>query len=395
MPLPSPVFVFLGGIASQLLTIGIARFAYTPLLPVMQAQAGLSDQGAGLLGAMIYAGYLLGTLALAVIKTPMLRLAVFRGCLLLGVASTLVMGFTDTFWVWALSRFLGGLSGVAGMLLAAEFILGWLQRHDRRLDLGPHFVGLGLGISLAGLMTLIMGAGSDWAGQWRWFAGASALLLPLAWGLTPTPQAAPPHPARASSRQGTDTRWFWVFGAGYFAAGWGYSVGATFCVGILTAGGESQSAASLVWFVLGLATAAGAMLGSLAARRFGPMPVLLACMGCQVGSLLGFALDAGLAFSSLAAILFGASFVVIVSLSLMLAGLRMPGAAGTAMARMTLLYGGGQICAPIVTAWLLAKSGGYGIALILSAALLVVGLICMAFADRSASESESLGQRVL
>ncbi|MDN5569526.1 MAG: YbfB/YjiJ family MFS transporter, partial [Paracoccus sp. (in: a-proteobacteria)] len=60
-----PYAVFAGGIAAQLLTIGIARFAYTPLLPVMQEQAGLSAEWAGILGALIYAGYLLGTLTLA------------------------------------------------------------------------------------------------------------------------------------------------------------------------------------------------------------------------------------------------------------------------------------------------------------------------------------------
>ena len=39
-----PYVVYTGGIAAQLLTIGIARFAYTPLLPVMQEQAGLTAE---------------------------------------------------------------------------------------------------------------------------------------------------------------------------------------------------------------------------------------------------------------------------------------------------------------------------------------------------------------
>lgn len=40
--------VLLAGLFSQLLCVGVARFAYTPLLPVMQQQTWLSDaQGAG------------------------------------------------------------------------------------------------------------------------------------------------------------------------------------------------------------------------------------------------------------------------------------------------------------------------------------------------------------
>jgi predicted MFS family arabinose efflux permease len=379
MSLPKPVAVFCGGIAAQLLTIGVARFAYTPLLPVMQAQAGLTEQFAGVLGAMIYAGYLLGTLTLAVIQAPAFRLAAFRLCLIIAVVSTAMMGMTQNIWIWAISRFLGGLSGVAGMLLAAEFILGWLRQNERPLDLGPHFMGLGLGISLAGLITLLLGAGADWALQWNVFAAAALVLLPIAWILTPSP--AKRRKAVSSSRN-VDVgpgavRWFWVFGTGYFAAGWGYAVGATFCVDILTSGGQSQSAASTVWLILGISNAMGAMLGSVASRRFGPMPVLLVCMACQILSLVGFILHEGLLLSYLCAILFGGSFVVIVSLSLMLAGLKMPRAGGTAMARMTLLYGAGQILAPIATSRLLAVSGSYSIPLLVAALILTAGLFAM------------------
>jgi predicted MFS family arabinose efflux permease len=161
------------------------------------------------------------------------------------------------------------------------------------------------------------------------------------------------------------------------AAGWGYSVGATFCVDILTSGGQSQSAAATVWLILGIANACGAMLGSVASRRFGPMPVLMVCMMCQIIALIGFIAHGGLIVSYLCAILFGGTFVVIVSLSLMLAGLKMRGGEGTAMARMTLLYGAGQILAPIVTARLMTITGSYSAPLILAAVILAGGSLAM------------------
>ena len=47
--------VLLAGLFSQLLCVGVARFAYTPLLPVMQDQAGLSAAAGGWLASWNYA----------------------------------------------------------------------------------------------------------------------------------------------------------------------------------------------------------------------------------------------------------------------------------------------------------------------------------------------------
>ncbi len=48
------------GIFSLILVLGVARFSYTPLLPLMQQQAGLGVAEAGWLAAINYAGYLSG-----------------------------------------------------------------------------------------------------------------------------------------------------------------------------------------------------------------------------------------------------------------------------------------------------------------------------------------------
>ena len=57
--------VIAGGILALVLCIGVARFAYTPLLPLMQQQAGLSDLAAGWLAATNYMGYMSGALLAA------------------------------------------------------------------------------------------------------------------------------------------------------------------------------------------------------------------------------------------------------------------------------------------------------------------------------------------
>ena len=51
-PRPSQLKVMLAGVMSLILTLGIARFSYTPLLPIMQAQTGLGDAGGGWLATV-------------------------------------------------------------------------------------------------------------------------------------------------------------------------------------------------------------------------------------------------------------------------------------------------------------------------------------------------------
>ena len=75
------VMVFAGGIAAQLLTIGIARFSFTTLLPVMLEQTALSPVTGGLLGGAIYAGYLAATLLLSLVRAPATRWARIRAAL--------------------------------------------------------------------------------------------------------------------------------------------------------------------------------------------------------------------------------------------------------------------------------------------------------------------------
>ena len=102
--------VLLAGVFSQILCIGIARFAYTPLLPVMQQQSWVSDADGGWLAALNYAGYMLGAVLAASIRTIYLKDTLFRIGLVLAVLTTAGMALTEHFWVWVGLRFLAGLS---------------------------------------------------------------------------------------------------------------------------------------------------------------------------------------------------------------------------------------------------------------------------------------------
>ncbi|WP_141291677.1 YbfB/YjiJ family MFS transporter, partial [Ideonella azotifigens] len=109
-----PWQVITGGLSALVLTVGLARFAYTPLLPELQVQTGLSDRNAGLLAAVNYAGYMSGTLLAAWIDDARWRHRLYSAGLLLAVLSTAAFGLGDWWPGWLMLRYLGGLCGAAG-----------------------------------------------------------------------------------------------------------------------------------------------------------------------------------------------------------------------------------------------------------------------------------------
>jgi len=102
--------VLSAGIFSLLLTFGVARFAYTPLLPIMQQQAGLGLAEAGWLAALNYAGYLSGALVASLISNLVLKDRLYRIGLVVAIVSTAMMGLTSDPWLWMLSRFIAVLT---------------------------------------------------------------------------------------------------------------------------------------------------------------------------------------------------------------------------------------------------------------------------------------------
>ena len=154
------------GIASLMLVLGIARFAYTPLLPLMQQQAGLGVAEAGGLAAIIYAGYLSGALIASLISDLALKDKLYRIGMVVAVASTLLMGMTTDLTLWAVSRFFAGLSSAAGMLLGTGLILNWLIRHGHRSELGIHVTGVGIGIVACSAAIAGTSLSLNWQQKW-------------------------------------------------------------------------------------------------------------------------------------------------------------------------------------------------------------------------------------
>nr|WP_316641168.1 YbfB/YjiJ family MFS transporter [uncultured Roseateles sp.] len=369
----APWQVITGGICGLVLTIGLARFAYTPLLPLMQAQAGLGDAAGGWLAAINYLGYMSGALLASWLDDARLRQRIYGAGLWLALLSTGLMGLTTDPLLWALSRYVGGLCGAAGMLFGSGLVLNWLMRAGRRPELGLHFIGLGLGIVVSAIGSMALSAWQlDWAGHWLGLAAAGLLFLLPAWGWRPPvpPAVKPGHGDGAAPSR----RWMGLMIACYFCAGWGFVISATFTVAIVERQPLLAGRGPLAWLLVGLAAMPAVFLWDRIARRVGELKALLLAFGLQTLSVVLPALSGSLAAALAGALLYGATFIGIVSLTLALVGRRSPANPGKAMARLTLSYGVAQITAPALAGSMAQASGSYQGALWLTATVLLVGM---------------------
>lgn len=366
--------VLSAGICSLVLVLGVARFSYTPLLPLMQQQIGLGIAEAGWLAAINYAGYLSGALIASLISDLVLKDRLYRIGMLVAVVSTVMMGLADSFAVWAISRYIAGLSSAAGMLLGTGLILNWLIRHNHRSELGIHFTGIGLGIAGCAIAVALMRDGLDWRQQWFVFAGIGCLLLWPALAWLPAPDRSPLTASGQTMTDNPPTAAFMrLFMAAYFCAGVGYVVSATFIVAIVDQLPGLKGQGTLVFLAIGIAAAPACIVWDFIARRIGELNALILAAVLQIGGILLPVVGAGLPSALAGALLFGGTFIGMVSLVLTMAGKFYPTRPAKMMGKMTISYGAAQIIGPAITGSLATWLGSYAGGLYFAAGVMAVG----------------------
>ncbi len=367
--------VMAAGLCALVLSLGIARFAYTPLLPVMQQQAGLSPLVAGWLATFIYLGYTAGTLLATFTKDPHRKFYLYRLCLILAVLSTLAMGLSNDPLVWYISRLIGGFSGIAGLLLASGLALNWLIRTGHKPQLGLHFTGAGLGIVVTGVCTGLMLEQLSWDQQWLLLGIVGVLFLVPAWIWMPAPASLASQPSMDNPAfNATSKRWMVLMMLAYFCGGCGYVMGATFIVDILERLPLLNGAGPWCWVIVGLAAAPSTFLWDKVAVAIGQIRALILAYVLQAFSMLLPAISDWVVLNLLAAVLWGGTFIGIVNLTLTLVGRRFPHNPASYMAAVTLGYSVSQMVAPAITGYVLSMTGEYRLALLVSTLVMFAGV---------------------
>lgn len=365
--------VLFAGICSLILTVGIARFAYTPLLPVMRSETWLTDVAGGWLATFNYMGYMSGALLAASISSLQLKFKLYRVGLIIGVLSVTGMAFTQNMWLWSMLRYLAGLSGAAGLLIGSGLMLNWMLTKGHRPELGIHFGGLGGGIIMSGLAAVIMLAWQlNWAEQWQAFGLLGALFFIPAWLWLPAP--APAHQQAALTQEPPSRQWLTMMIMTYFCAGFGFVVSATFTVAMVEKIPALSGWGNWVWMLVGIAATPACFIWDRISRNIGDLPALQLAFAGQIISILLPALSQSPFLNVFSAALYGATFIGIVSLTLTIVGRMYPTNPSKAMARLTLSYGVAQVIAPAITGYIAEATGKYQGGLLLAAMMMLLGL---------------------
>lgn len=373
--------VLTAGVLNLILVMGIARFAYTPLLPAMQEQTDLGAAEGGWLAAINYLGYLVGAVVASVISDLELKDRLYRIGLVAAVVTTAGMGLTENLWLWAIFRFFAGLSCAAGMLIGSGLVLNWLMRNNHRGELGIQFSGVGLGMALCAVAVEVMNTVFDWREQWFVLTAIGALILIPAWTWLPRPESIPSGVNRKTMEDSPPGAIFMrLVTAAYFCAGVGYVVSATFIVAIVDELPGLEGKGVWAFLVMGLAAAPSAILWDLVARRVGNMNALIAASLLQAVGILLPVIEPSLMLTMLGAILFGGTFVGIVCLVLTMAGRFYPSRPAKFMGKMTISFGIAQIVAPAFTGILREHNGDYAVGLYTASATMLVGSVLLLMA---------------
>ncbi|RAO77635.1 YbfB/YjiJ family MFS transporter [Dyella jiangningensis] len=248
----------LAGLSASLVGIGLARFAYTPLLPAIIDAHWFAASAAAYLGAANLAGYLAGAVLARGMARRMGAAAAIRLMMVVATLALLACALPVSF-IWFFSwRFASGFAGGVLMVLAAPTVLPRVPPSRRGLAGGVIFMGVGVGIALSGTLVPLLlreGLTITWLGL-----GAMAALLTLAsWSSWPREgvhetTTSPHAPMHGNSR-------LRVLYAGYGLNAVGLVPHMIFLVDFVAHGlGLGLHAGAAYWVMFGI----GALIGPLA-----------------------------------------------------------------------------------------------------------------------------------
>ncbi len=374
-----PLVVVLAGSASLAIAMGVGRFAFTPILPMMLHDGALDLDVAGRLATANYVGYLVGALAAMLVPKRWDQTTVIKLALVWTIALTALMALPLPS-AWMLLRFLAGVASAVGFVFTSGWCLAELSEASSSIG-SAIFTGPGAGIALSGLAASAMTA-LGFTGQWGWmtFAIMSAAINAVIWSVFKR-QGKTIEPFYLGTAKATSGRIprseMPMFAIAYGLAGFGYIVTATYLPVIAKNAIPDSPLRTVFWPLFGISAVAGSLL---AARAKKGVDVRLYLIGSYLVQAAGVALSViwhdavGLALSS---ILVGVPFTAISFFAMNEVRRIRSNHHARYMGLLTAVFAVGQIMGPPIVGAILhhqtSIDAGFALALSIASIALVIG----------------------
>ncbi len=368
------------GLVALAVAMGIGRFAFTPILPAMQADAGVTIASAGWLAAANYFGYFAGALVAAWLAGTQ----AIRGGLLLIAVTTFAMGLTGDFPLWLVLRFVAGVASALVLIHISAWALAQLAHRGRADINGIVYAGVGVGIAVAGgVCMLLMAAAVSSARMWEVFGVLSLACCALVWRAFDAPGDSVVVPSADVERDGRHAATLhWNvdrvrLAACYGAFGFGYIVPATFLPAMAHRYITNPFVFGWAWPVFGLAAALSTWLVSRWLKAADNRKVWAGAYGVMALGVAIPVLWPGLVAVIVSALCVGGTFMVATMLGLKEAR-RVAGADATFLiAALTAAFAFTQVIGPLAVSALARVPHGFSATLLAASALLCVGALAL------------------
>ncbi len=380
-PVVSPALrAALAGLLVMAAAMGVGRFVYTPILPMMIEGEALDRAQAGVVAGANFLGYLVGALAAsASYFQSRQRFWCFAG-LAASISTTAAMALETGLYASMAIRFGSGVASAFAMIFITAMVIRQLAIAAKPGYIAFHFGGVGLGIATsAALVSTLGAAGFGWPSIWLVAAIMAALAALAAYILLPNVPL-PVVDSRSGKAEGFGMPLaILTFGYGFF--GFGYVITATFINTMAKADPLLAPVEPWVWMVVGLAGLPSLWLWNRLAQAFNlTFAYTFACLVEALGVLLSVAVANPVVLLISAAML-GGTFMAITSLGFARARGMRGGHDARAIAVMTASFGLGQMVGPVVAGFLYEGQGSLYWPSILAVLALVLAAIMAVIAE--------------
>jgi MFS family permease len=263
----------LTGFVTLLISNGIGRFGYPPLIPALVNAKWFTEAQADYLGASNLTGYIIGSMAGTFLNRYVGSVALIRSMLLLVTVSFIACAFPLSYPLYFIIRLLAGFGGGVIMVITAPTIFKHTAPERKGLVGGVIFSGVGIGIALAGtLIPFLVSRGLETT--WFVFAAIALILTLLIWkGWPEGSNERHLHVPDHRQVSGKDVLWsaaiiFLILS--YACNAVGFVPHTVFWVDFISRGlhrGIEQG--TRYWILLGLAAAVGPVLTGMVADKIG------------------------------------------------------------------------------------------------------------------------------
>lgn len=345
------VAVALAGIMSLAVAMGIGRFAFTPMLPLMLREGYIDLPAGGWIAAANYAGYWVGALTASRMRWDASQLGIVA--LIATAILTAAMALPLGTWTWAVLRFAAGVASAWAFVATAKWCLDALTRQGHPQLAGAVYSGVGFGIALAGIYCVAAASFDEpSAAMWLQLAMICVVLIaPVAFVLRAShADVSTANVASVVRIEPTDIRALVVC---YGVLGFGYILPATFLPVLARSVVEDARLFGLAWPVFGLIAAASTFIAAPLMRHFTRLQVWAGSNVVMGSGVLLPSVWLNGWTVALSAICVGGTFMIVTLAGVQEVRARARGDETPLLARLTAAFALGQIAGPIASSLLL------------------------------------------